>query len=351
MSNAPALELQFNAAWPAPSWRDSHVVLAVSGGADSVAMLRAAVSLKNHTGGSGGLFVAHLNHGLRGPEADADEAWLRDLCQRLDVPLHSSKLDVAQFAARKGDGLEAAARAARYGFLQQVAERLGARFVALAHTADDQAETVLHRILRGTGLAGLAGMAAVRPLSPSVTLVRPLLAVRRRELLDYLASLNQDYRIDKSNANLQWTRNRLRHELLPMLREHYNSAVESALLRLATQASETQQLIAEMAAASVAECVTLEYGAHLGAGEFRDATCIRLACPCLSRQPPIVVREVCKLAWSQARWPQQAMGHEQWQQLAVLVIGSADAPAINLPGNVQARRDAELLILERLGLA
>jgi tRNA(Ile)-lysidine synthase len=313
-------------------------VLAVSAGPDSVAMLRAALTLKKKSGGEGALFVAHLNHALRGGDADADEAWLKSLCQRWNVPLELGRADVTQIAARQGDGCEAAARAARYDFLRQTAERLGARFLATAHTADDQVETVLHRILRGTGLAGLGGIPNNRPLTASLTLVRPLLRVRRCDVLEYLASLGQDYRLDRSNTDLRFTRNRLRHELLPLLREHYNMDVDSALLRLATLARETQQLVADQAAELFPQCVSIDRG-------------VRIDCRPLLGQPPLVVREVCKMAWDGAGWPQQSMGFDQWQQLADLVRIDGALPAVNLPGNVRVRRQAGLLIWERPDLA
>ena len=341
LSSAPALESRFDAAWPARSWCDLHVVLAVSAGPDSVAMLRAALALKNEAGGRGQLVVAHLNHGLRSSEADADEAWLKALCQRWNVPLELGKADVVEMAAQHGNGLETAARNARYDFLQRSAERLGARFVATAHTRDDQVETVLHRLVRGTGLAGLAGISSTRPLSPSVTLVRPLLDVRRRDVLEYLDAIGQDFRTDASNADPRFTRNRLRHELLPLLRGQYNVDVDTALLRLATQARDAQQLVAELAAGLAQQCVA----------RCQEADGIRIECRPLGGQSPLIIREVCKIAWSDVGWPLQAMGFDQWQQLADLVRGDGELPALNLPGNIRARRDRRHLILEPLGLA
>ena len=330
--------------WPIDSWRDAHVVLAVSSGPDSVAMLRAILAVKGACGGRGQVFVAHLNHGLRGPESDADQAWLESLCRRLKIPLEIGRADVAAIAAAQGDGLEAAAREARYRFLQQTAEKLGARYVATAHTSDDQVETILHRILRGTGLAGLAGMPLSRRLSPSVTLMRPLLDTTRAAVLEYLAAIDQDYRLDPSNADLRQTRNRLRHELLPHLRERYNAGVDHALLRLAEQAGETQQLITELREKLAAECVTVEFPTPRAA----EALAIRMEIDCspLADVAPLIVREVCKTAWAQANWPMQPMGYEAWQQLADLVQGRQHT-AINLPGNIRAHRENQRLSLER----
>lgn len=337
------LERRLAANWPVREWCDSHVVLAVSGGADSVAMLRAVVALKKTAGGTGKLYAAHLNHGLRGIEADADEAWLKVLCAPMDVPLEAVKADVTAIAALQGDGWEAAARTARYEFLQQTAERLGARFVATAHTADDQVETVLQRILRGTGLKGLAGIPFTRPLSESVSLVRPLLTLRRQDILAYLAALGQDYRTDSSNADPRWTRNRLRHELLPLLRERYGADVDAALVRLAAQANEAQQIIANRATGVARECVAVDFNGP-------TAACARIDCRKLAGQPAIIIREVCKLAWAEADWSLQAMGYSEWQQLADMAFGSSEQPSINLPENIRARRDKQLLVLEAPGL-
>jgi len=344
------LETRFYEAWPAHDWCDSHIVLAVSGGADSVAMLRAAAALNARSGGTGRLFVAHLNHALRGGDSDADAEWLSVLCERLEIPLEIGRADVAAIAKRQGDGLEAAARTARYDFLQNAAERLGARFVAVAHTADDQIETVLHRILRGTGIAGLRGIPASRPLSPSVSLIRPLLAIRRRDVLDYLAAIGQNFRTDASNADPRWTRNRLRHELLPALRDYYNADVDAALLRLAAQAAETQELIAGVADQLAGECVTIEFGPPPASNEMRPGSRIRIDGRRLADQSALIVREVCKAAWQKAGWPQQAMGFDQWQQLAELIGRESNVLAVNLPGSVRAYRDGPDLTLQFGGL-
>jgi tRNA(Ile)-lysidine synthase len=331
------LEAAMADAWPVDQWRDSHVVVGISGGADSVALLRAILATKARAGGRGGVLAAHLHHGLRGVEADADQAWLERLCSQLEVQLAVGQADWAAGVADAGDGWEAAARALRYDFLLQSAERIGARFVAVAHTADDQVETVLHRVVRGTGLAGLAGTPRSRPLSASVTLVRPLLGIRRTTVLEYLSSLGQDYRVDASNLDPRFTRNRLRHELLPLLRNAFNREVDEALLRLSIQAGEAQRLIAEMAATQAEHCVATD-------AERR----VRINRQSLSDLPPLVVREVFKLAWTTAGWPQQAMGFDQWRQLAELVLGEADRPAIQLPGGVRAAREGDAVVLSRL---
>jgi tRNA(Ile)-lysidine synthase len=348
-----SIESEVARAWPPAEWRDLHVVLAVSGGPDSVAMLRALLEIKGRDKGRGQLFVAHLNHGLRGCEADADRTWLTVLCQRFGLTLRAETADVSALAGEQGDGWEAAARSMRYEFLTRVAEEVGARWVAVGHNRDDQVETVLHRLIRGTGVAGLAGMPRVRPLSPSVTLARPLLNVPREDVLAYLREIDQDYRVDATNEEARFMRNRLRHRLLPQIRREYCPEIDGTLLQLAQQAAETQQLIDGIAAELSVGCVEVDEpakaGGESGKGPLIGASGVRIDCRGLCEQPPLLVREVCRAAWRRANWPLQAMGFEQWQQLATLSASRGEPPAISLPGGVRAEIRGGILRLTQGG--
>jgi tRNA(Ile)-lysidine synthase len=311
--------------------------VAVSGGADSVALLRATIALNERDAGPGRVYAAHLHHGLRSA-ADEDQAWLEKLCDRCQVPLETGWADVAALASENADGVEAAARQARYSFLAATAEKLGARVVAVGHTADDQVETILHRILRGTGLSGLAGMPRVRALTPSVALVRPMLKLRRSDVLHYLSTLGQAFCVDASNADTQWMRNYLRKELLPRIRSRVNANVDEALLRLARQADEAQQMVVDQVTNVASRAITTNV--------HSTVTQATIDCGALRGESPHVVREVCRLAWQRTGWPLQAMGFDEWHLLAEL-IRSADSPgAVNLPGNVRAWRQSGRLILE-----
>jgi tRNA(Ile)-lysidine synthase len=330
------LEVAIAAAWPMEEWRDTHVLLAVSGGQDSVALLMAVNSIKRRVSGRGQVFVGHLNHGMRGEEADADQAWLEDVCCRLELPFEVGRTDVAALAAEQRDGWEAAARTARYDFLSQTAERVGARWVATGHTRDDQVETVVHRLMRGTGLAGLAGMRVTRPLSATVTLVRPILGVSRKDVLAYLGAIGQDYRVDATNADVRFDRNRLRHQMLPLLRAESTGDFDDAILRLAEQAAESQAVIDQNAAELAAKCVVLERPDSL-----------RIDCRKLAGQPILTVREVCRSAWREMGWPQQAMGFAEWQLLASLAKELEPRPQVNMPGDVLAVRKGDWLLVRR----
>ncbi len=217
-----------------------RVVVAVSGGPDSTSLLVALHELRRK--GLADIAAAHVNHALRGAESDDDEQFVRELCGNLRVPLVCRRLPVPLDAADRQEGIEAAARRLRRGFFGEAAIELNARFVATAHTADDQAETVLHRIIRGTGLAGLTGIPPRREFIPGVSLIRPLLGIRRAEVLEFLAATGQPAREDRSNRDLRFTRNRVRHELLPYLAEHFNPQAAESLVRLACQSWPLQEI-------------------------------------------------------------------------------------------------------------
>ncbi len=182
------------------------VVCAFSGGPDSTALLLELKRLRDEKR-IGPLYAAHFEHGIRGREAQEDLSFCRALCLSLGIPLFSESGDVPAFAQREGLSLETAARKLRYAFLRRLKDALGAKVIALGHHRDDQAETVLLHLVRGSGMAGLTGMA---PLSGD--LVRPLLGTGRQEILAYLRERRQPYRLDSTNLSADHSRNRLRQE-------------------------------------------------------------------------------------------------------------------------------------------
>ncbi len=175
----------------------ASVLVALSGGADSVALLLCLREL-GYT-----VSAAHLHHGLRGAEADRDADFVRDICQKLRIPCQIEQVDVATYAKTQGLSIETAARQLRYAFLGRALVQSGATVIATAHTASDNLETVLHHLMRGTGTRGLAGIPPVRG-----NIVRPLLAVTREQVEGYLQLQAQDYITDSTNADAAFTRNR-----------------------------------------------------------------------------------------------------------------------------------------------
>lgn len=289
-----------------------------------MALLRGSVLLKE-SAGAGRLIAAHFNHRLRGAESDADEAFVRQLARQTGITCEVASGEVPTDST--GDGIEAAARAARYAFLTGVSHRVGARYVLTAHTADDQAETVLHRILRGTGIGGLAGIPRVRELSPAVALLRPFLGVTRQEVLSFLASLPQPFREDSSNAALHFTRNRIRNELLPFLEKEYAPSLRASLLRLARLSEENQSCLLSQLEPLLSRLA-----------EFRGDSVV-VDCAGLSGTHRHLVRELFIRIWTEQRWPQQVMTLEKWDELATLALDPAAAlPFSHLPGGVRIQR-------------
>lgn len=220
------------------------VVVAVSGGADSVALLDILACLTEF---SLNLVVAHLNHSLRGAESDGDETFVRELAARYGLPCEVARADVKELSRRDRLSLEEAGRMARYAFLDEVAARRRAGVIALGHHADDQSETVLMRLLRGAGTTGLAGIAP----KAGGRLVRPLLGVTRSEIEAYLRSRGICYRDDSTNADTNFLRNRVRHELLPYLAT-FNPSVRDRLVATAEALAADEELLEQVTDAAFA---------------------------------------------------------------------------------------------------
>ena len=213
-------------------------LVALSGGADSVALL---LLLKEH---GFNVHAAHCNFHLRGAESDRDEAFCETLCRQLDVPFHRVHFDTRAYADLHKVSIEMAARELRYGWFAQLCKDLGAAAVCVAHHRDDSVETVLLNLVRGTGLRGLTG---IKPLTshgvcPPVRLIRPLLCVSRSEIEAFLAERGQEYVTDSTNLEADVMRNKIRLQVLPMLRE-LNPAVSENIQRTAENLAEAQEVL------------------------------------------------------------------------------------------------------------
>jgi tRNA(Ile)-lysidine synthase len=213
-----------------------RVAVAVSGGADSVALLVAMADARSETGIV--LSAIHVHHGLRGAEADGDAQFVADLTKQLDVPLRTEHGDVAALAAERGRGIEEAARALRYRCFDELLASHHVHAVATAHTLDDQAETVLMKLLRGAWTEGLSGIAPV-VTGEGGRIVRPLLAVSRAEVVTYLEVRGHSWREDSTNQELTFTRNRVRNTLLPQMKE-FQPRIAEQLAKLATIARDEE---------------------------------------------------------------------------------------------------------------
>jgi tRNA(Ile)-lysidine synthase len=311
------------------------VVCAVSGGPDSMALLHGLHALNTLRRRGWRLHVAHLDHALRA-ESAADAAFVRAAAKSLGPRCTVRRIDVAAKARSAGETVEEAGRRLRYEFLEATARKAGAAVVAVAHHADDQAETVLHRIVRGTGLRGLAGMPQQRPIraGSAITLVRPLLSFRRADLLAYLDRQRLAYRLDATNEDARSaTRNRIRHEIMPLLAGALNPEITTALLRLSEQASRACAAIQTYAADALDRALLPS-----GRGE------IVLDVRSLAGLPPAVRAEVILAALQRLRAGLGELGFERIEAAAALIGGDGRRRLIQLPeGASVERRGVKLL--------
>ncbi|HID55672.1 TPA: tRNA lysidine(34) synthetase TilS [Candidatus Poribacteria bacterium] len=216
------------------------VLIAVSGGPDSMALLRSLDLLKEELDIT--LHIAHLDHRFRGEESAEDARFVAETAHRLEIPITIEEIDVPKFIEERGLSEEEGARRVRYEFLNRTADAVRASKIALGHTADDQAETVLMRLIRGSGTRGLSGIPPVR----SGRFIRPLIRIGRKEIEEFLLELGQDYRIDSTNLKPIYIRNRIRLELVPLL-ARYNPNISSVLARTGEILAAEDELLSQIA--------------------------------------------------------------------------------------------------------
>lgn len=281
------------------------------------------------------LRVGHVDHGIRPDSADV-AAWVGCLAEQMGLDFVCTRVSVPAMVRRGGVTLEEAARKARYAALERMAFESAATCVAVAHHADDQAETVLHHILRGTGLAGLSGMPAVRPIldgSP-IMLIRPMLGFTRIDIETYARASGLEHREDSTNRDTRLTRNRIRRELMPLLREGFNPRVVEALLRLADHARDAMEVISELARETL-ERATIENTGKL----------VRFDVAKLTDVPAGVRREILREALKAIGAPMQSLDHERLAAVDGLTDRSGRRRTIELPGRFAAQRRGKLLLL------
>ncbi len=216
--------------------KGEHIVIGLSGGPDSVCLFDVLYSLQDELGIS--IFPVHINHGLRGTSSDDDQRYCEKLCKSRGLECRVFSFDCAEEARRKKITCEEAGREFRYNSFEETAKKVGASKIAVAHNADDRAETVLLRMIRGTGTDGLAGIRHKRILTEKVEVIRPILDIARSDIEEYCTEVGIDPRHDDTNDEPLFSRNRVRLELIPLLEGAYNPKIKEALNRIATAAAE-----------------------------------------------------------------------------------------------------------------
>jgi tRNA(Ile)-lysidine synthase len=303
-----------------------RVVVAVSGGPDSTALLSVLAALSDELHLS--LHVAHLNHGLR-PAAAEDAAAVERFAGTLRLPFHGGAADVRAAAAQQHRSVEAAGRDARYGFLADVARRAGAAVIATGHTRDDQAETVLMRLLRGSGPRGLAGIPPVRAHGP-LRVIRPLIDTSRAEIVAYLTRRGLGAREDETNRDLAVLRNRVRAVLLPIL-EGYNRDVRSALARLAEVMRDEADALDVLSAPEV-DAVLVSRGAS-----------VHIVLDAFGQLPVALQRRALREAIGRVRGNGAQVGFVHIEEARIGLLGAVAGAVWEAPGGVRIYRRPDVI--------
>ncbi|SHG43925.1 tRNA(Ile)-lysidine synthase [Thermosyntropha lipolytica DSM 11003] len=305
------------------------VILALSGGPDSMALLSVLRELADKIGFM--IIAAHLNHGLR-EEADEEARFVEDYCRLQGIPCYVKKEDIKEIAARRKKSLEEAGREERYRFFRELKKELSAHRIATAHHKDDLAETVLHHIIRGTGIKGLRGIMPVNG-----DLIRPLLAVTRREIEAYLEQKGIPYCIDQSNYEPVYLRNRIRHELIPYLREEFNPRLVEALCQLAYIARIENEVLEEEASKYWQEALRL-----------KEEGKIVLDVPLLSRLHPAYQHRIIIQALKEIRGGEEGdISLKEVMEVAGLLGKTGSSRVLHLSGGVKVNKAYQELIISR----
>lgn len=314
------------------------VLVAVSGGPDSVCMLRVLHNLKDILKIQ--LHAAHLDHGLRGGGSEAEAKYVGELTAKLGIPCSIEKRDVEQWHKQSKTSLEEAAREVRYGFLGEVAREVGATRVAVGHTRDDQVETTLMHYLRGAGIQGLRGLLAAAPIpygnkEDGIWVVRPLLKASRQETAAYCQEHDLNPCCDPSNSDTKFLRNRIRLELIPLLRQ-YNPEIDDALVRLADLAGEDADFIDEQAAAACNSIATSEGCLTcLDSGKLRSL-------------PLALQRRVFRIVLEQSYGSLRDIQASHVEALVRLLFGNT-GKCVHLPGGVMATNERNRIVVAGQG--
>lgn len=321
-----------------------RVGVAVSGGADSVALLLLLLELCEKLGVV--LSVVHFNHKLRGKASDADETFVAKLAAKYGLEFHSATADIAKKAKKERANLEDAGRRARYDYFRSLIDSGMCSRIAVAHTADDQAETVLAHILRGTGLAGLGG---IHTAAGSV--FRPLLNIRGEELRAYLRRKKQSWREDATNRDTKRLRARIRKKLLPLLEKQFQSAVVEHLTTLAELAREDEALLEALARQKIAGEVRKRDGAlHLPLDELLAARAkgvFNTEFTEKSGSKALATRMVRHIV-EQMKPRQGELGAKHVDSVLELARTGRNGSSLMLPGGVEVRKDREALVFRAI---
>ena len=307
-----------------------RVIAGVSGGADSVCLFLMLLELREKIGFD--LIAVHVHHGLRGEAADQDQQFVETLCEQHRIPLEIFRVNLESIAKKRKQSLEEAGRMVRREAFDSVCKKYGGNKIALAHHQNDNAETLLWNLSRGTGLDGLGG---IRPVNGKF--IRPLLCMNRKEIEEYLAKRKQSYCIDETNAGTDYTRNKLRHLVLPILEEQVNSAAVRHMNETMEQIWELQEYMQEQVEAAYQECVQ---------EHFEKACWIQIQQKSFETFPELIKKMVIRKGMEQVGGKKRDLSHKHVDVMMEL-MNKQVGRTLDLPYEMHAKRNYEGIRLEK----
>lgn len=307
-----------------------RVIAGVSGGADSVCLFLMLLELREKIGFD--LIVVHVHHGLRGEAADQDQQFVEALCEQHRIPLEIFRVNLESIAKKRKQSLEEAGRMVRREAFDSVCKKYGGNKIALAHHQNDNAETLLWNLSRGTGLDGLGG---IRPVNGKF--IRPLLCMNRKEIEEYLAKRKQSYCIDETNAETDYTRNKLRHLVLPILEEQVNSAAVRHMNETMEQIWELQEYMQEQVEAAYQECVQ---------EHFEKACWIQIQQKSFETFSELIKKMVIRKGMEQVGGKKRDLSHKHVDMMMEL-MNKQVGRTLDLPYEMHAKRNYEGVRLEK----
>lgn len=307
-----------------------RVIAGVSGGADSVCLFLVLLELREKIGFD--LIAVHVHHGLRGEAADQDQRFVEALCEQHRIPLEIFRVNLESIAKKRKQSLEEAGRMVRREAFDSVCKKYGGNKIALAHHQNDNAETLLWNLSRGTGLDGLGG---IRPVNGEF--IRPLLCMNRKEIEEYLAKRKQSYCIDETNAGTDYTRNKLRHLVLPILEEQVNSAAVRHMNETMEQIWELQEYMQEQVEAAYQECVQ---------EHFEKACWIQIQQKSFETFPELIKKMVIRKGMEQVGGKKRDLSHKHIDVMMEL-MNKQVGRTLDLPYEMHAKRNYEGIRLEK----
>ena len=311
--------------------KNDRILVGVSGGPDSITLLHVLNNLKKEY--SLNIIIAHLDHKFRGEESAADRKFCEDLAKKYNLEIMWEEIDVPEIAKEKGISPEEAARLARYDFFKRAAKKRNIDKIAVGHTRDDQAETVLMRIIRGAGMKGLGGISPVKEMMGN-KIIRPLIEVSRKDVEDFIAEARLRFRKDSSNEKTIFTRNKIRLELIPLLEKDFNPNIKEVLSNMAENLQVENEFLSKYAKR-----------------KFKSVSKIKqeeifIDLKKFKKLPEAVRKRVLRAALEELKGDLRRLTYQHWKEMDELIDSRPVNSIVDLPAGISITKDRANIILK-----